>query len=180
MLVRILGFGCNWWRRCGVDPNDRFRYTKHAAFFNSTGVQCGRKIRRHWVIPGLIRFNGATSGMRTDVSLCIGQIFSCTERVFALGGYRVVFERKLKDRGQHVPDYFLVVLSAERFGYVQFEQPIWKSEGAQVIAASQLREKQETMLLMGIGDWIDTNLGRWCLISVRDLQAGAALQLSEN
>jgi len=117
--------------------------------------------------------------MHNDVNLCIGQTFECTERIFALGGYRVVFEQRVQDRQQQ-QDYFLVVMSADRFGYVRFEHPTWKAESAQVIAASRLREKQETMLLMRIGDWIETNLGRWYLTSVRGLQAGAALQLDES
>lgn len=178
MLVTILGFGCNWWRRYGANARDRFRYTKHAAFYNSTGVQCGRKIRRHWIVPGLIRFNGSAPHMRQDLNLLIGQTFVCTEPVFALGGYRVVFERQA-DKRQKTPDYFLVVLSADRFGAVQFEQQTWKSDAVHVIAASRLRDKQETMLLMQLGDWIETNLGRWYLTAVPDLQIGAALQLAE-
>ena len=46
MLVKILGFGSNWWARFGRDPQDRYRFTRHAAYFNSTGVRCGNKIRR--------------------------------------------------------------------------------------------------------------------------------------
>ena len=179
MLVKILGFGCNWWRRYGADPSDRFRYTKHAAFYNSTGVQCGSKIRRHWIIPGLIRFNGATGHIHHDLSLCIGQTFVCTEPVFALGGHRVVFEKKAEKQDK-TPDYFLVVISGERFGAVRFESPTWKSDDSQVIAASRLREKQETMMLMRLESWIDTSLGRWQLTRLADLQTGAALQLAES
>ena len=58
MLVKILEFGSNWWARFGRDPHDRYRYTRHAAYFNSTGVRCGSKMRRYWLVPGLIRFNG--------------------------------------------------------------------------------------------------------------------------
>jgi hypothetical protein len=99
--------------------------------------------------------------------------------VFALGGNRVVFERKAGKQSQ-APDCFLLVMSADRFGAVDFERSAWKSNGAQVIAASRLREKQEIMLLMRVGDWVETNLGRWCLTEVSDLQIGAALQLTEN
>ena len=179
MLVKILGFGCNWWRRYGADTCDRFRYTKHAAFYNSTGVQCGRKIRRHWVIAGLIRFNGAAALGRYGLHSCIGQTWQCTEPVFALGGNRVVFEKKA-GKGHEPPEWFLLVISADRFGSVQFESPQWKSAGANVIAASRLRDKRETMLLMQLGDWIETNLGRWYLTAVPDLQIGAALQLAES
>lgn len=179
MLVKILGFGCNWWRRYGKDASDRFRYTKHAAFYNSTGVKCGRKIRRHWVIAGLIRFNGAAMHTRRDLNLYVGQIWQCTEPVFAFGGHRIVFEKKAGKR-QKTADCFLLVMAANRFGTVQFERQNWKSDGAQVIAASQLRDKQEIMLLMRPGDWIETDLGRWYLTPVAGLETGAALQLDEN
>lgn len=116
--------------------------------------------------------------MRQDLNLYIGQNFVCTEPVFALGGHRVVFEKKA-DRQDQQPDYFLVVISADRFGFVQFESPTWKSNDAQVIAASRLREKQETMLLMRLGSWIETTLGHWYLTRTPGLQTGTALQLSE-
>ena len=99
--------------------------------------------------------------------------------MFALGGHRIVFEKKAGKR-HGKPHWFLLAISAERFGSVQFERPDWKSEGAQVIAASRLREKQEIMLLMHPGDWIETNLGRWYLIPVPALETGAALQLAES
>jgi len=35
-VVKILEFGSNWWARFGRDPQDRYRYTRHAAYFNST------------------------------------------------------------------------------------------------------------------------------------------------
>jgi hypothetical protein len=35
-------------RECHSLRDDRFRYTRHAAYYNSTGVQCGRKMRRHY------------------------------------------------------------------------------------------------------------------------------------
>ena len=37
---KVLKFGSNWWARFGHDPRDRYRYTRHAAYFNSTGLIC--------------------------------------------------------------------------------------------------------------------------------------------
>jgi hypothetical protein len=126
----------------------------------------------------LIRFNGTTGNLQQDLNVCIGQTFTCTEPVFALGGNRVVFGQKAQDK-RNSPDYFLVVITADRFGSVQFESPNWKSDGAMVLAVSRLREKQETMLLMRLGDWIETNVGWWYLTEVPQLKTGAALQLAE-
>ena len=177
MLVKILSFGCNWWRRFGADPDDRFRYTRRAAFYNSTGIQCGSKVRRHWVIPGLVRFNGAGDFNLHLPNRSMGQTYCCTEPVFAYGGNRVVFHNQAGSRA--IPDRFLVVVSSERFGTFDFYSPDWKSRTAIPIAASQLRDKQEAMLLMNVGDWVCSNLGRWRLTPVTDLSVGAMLRLDE-
>ena len=90
MLVKILGFGSNWWARFGRDPQDRYRYTRHAAYFNSTGVRCGNKMRRYWVVPGLLRFNGVGDFNPQFPNRAVGKTFECTDLIFALGGNRVL------------------------------------------------------------------------------------------
>jgi len=52
MLVKILEFGSNWWARFAVI---RTTVTVHetCGHFNSTGVRCGSKMRRYWIVPGL-------------------------------------------------------------------------------------------------------------------------------
>jgi hypothetical protein len=176
MLVKILSFGCNWWRRYGSDPGDSFRYTRRAVFYNSTGVQCGSKIRRHWVIPGLIRFNGGSDFAPHHFHRCIGQTFRCTDPVYAFGGNRVVFESRLKSAE---PDYFLVVVSNDRFGAFDFRSAEWMSADCHPIAASHLRETQEAMLLMKLNGWVQSDIGRWHLTPTKQLQTGAMLLLAE-
>jgi hypothetical protein len=38
MLVQVLSFGTNWWARFGRNADDPHRFTRHAAYYNSTGV----------------------------------------------------------------------------------------------------------------------------------------------
>ncbi len=177
MLVRILGFGINWWARFGRDPEDCYRYTKRTAYYNSTGVRCGNKIRRHWIVPGLIRFNGASDFNPHFPMRSIGCTFSCTEPVFAFGGNRIVFQKRVS--GTIEPDFFLVVVSSERFGLFDFESPACKCETTRVIAASHLRNRQEAMLLMKPGGWISSNLGHCRLTSTNQVAARALLQLDD-
>lgn len=174
MLVKILSFGCNWWRRFGHDPEDRFRYTKHAAYYNSTGVQCGNKIRRHWIVPGLIRFNGTGDFDPEVPARSVGQAFQCTEPVFALGGNRIVFEREVGACDS--PDFFLIAVSSARYGFIDFRAQ-WKPAPCLAVATSQLREKQEALLLMKLDDWFRTELGIWRLAATKELVSGAILQL---
>jgi hypothetical protein len=177
MLVKILKFGSNWWARVGRDPHDRYRFTRHAAYFNSTGLCAGKKIRRHWIVPGLIRFNGVGGFNPQFPNRSVGATFECAELAFALGGNRLLFQRKAGSSAQ--PDYFLVVLSADQHGTFECLAPDWKADSVRVIALSRSGEKQEAMLLMKPLDWLRTRLGLWQL-KTRPLAHYQSLELIEN
>jgi hypothetical protein len=161
MLVTVLQFGCNWWARFGSDPADPYRYTRHAAYYNSTGIRTGRKVRRHWVVPGLVRLNGVGSFNPHYPSRSIGQTFVAAEVDHLFGGNRLLLKHQVLCPPQ--PDWYLAVFSQELHGRFDFGSGRWKSPRARVIAASQLRQVQEVLLLMRPGDWVRTNLGFWQL-----------------
>jgi hypothetical protein len=177
MLVTILGFGSNWWARYGRDPEDRHRYTRHAAYFNSAGVRCGSKIRRHWIVSGLIRFNGVGDFNPQFPRRSIGSTFECTEPAFACGGNRVLFLRRARASAR--PDYYLTSISSDRFGVMDFESPDWKSHSVLPIAVSRLGQKQEAVLLMKAGDSVRTDLGTWRLMAGGNNTSGASLEFTE-
>jgi Prokaryotic E2 family D len=178
MLVNVVGFGGNWRTRFDRDPLelDRYRYTRHAAYFNSTGLHCGRKVRRYWLVPGLIRFSGVGDFNPQFPRRAIGKTFECTDLVFAMGGNRVLFERVATQSTS--PDYYLVIVASEQFGAIDFDDPAWKSDSVLPIAISHMRERQEAMLLMKAGDWIRNTLGHWRLRVASSLRYGAALRVA--
>src|SRR5215467_1196928 len=151
MLVKVLNFGTNWWARFGRDAEDPHRFSRHAAYYNSTGVQCGSKVRRHWITSGLIRFNGVGDFNPNLPDRAIGRTFVCSDVTHAFGGNRLLFERRAAKSTP--PDCYLVVVSNDVHGHIDFNSSVWKSVLSRVISASQLREKQEAMLLMRAGDW---------------------------
>ena len=161
MLVTVLQFGCNWWARFGADPDDPHRYTRHAAYYNSTGIRAGRKVRRHWVVAGLVRLNGVGTFNPHFPSRSIGQTFVAAEVDYLFGGNRLLLKRRVPNL--QPPDWYLAVFSQQLHGRFDFGSAGWKSPGAQVIAASQLRQVQEVLLLMRTGDWVRTNFGFWKL-----------------
>jgi len=161
VLVKLLNFGTNWWARFGSDASDPHRYTRHAAYYNSTGIRCGRKIRRHWIVPGLIRFNGVGDFNPHRPKGSLGQTFLTSNLTFLFGGNRLLFKRKMPESS--VADWYLVVISQDLHGRIDLGSPGWKSPVARVIAASQLRQMQEIMLLMKPGDWVQTACGFWQL-----------------
>lgn len=161
MLVQVLSFGTNWWARFGRNVDDPHRFTRHAAYYNSTGVRCGSKVRRHWITPGLIRFNGVGDFNPNLPDRAIGRTFVCSELSQAFGGNRLLFQ--LRAPQNDVPDSYLVVVSSDVHGPIDFSSGAWKSVFSRVIAASHLRDKQEAMLLMNPGDWVQTSTGFWQL-----------------
>lgn len=176
MRVTVISFGSSWWARFGRDPQDRYRFTRRAAYFNSTGLRSGCKVRRYWILPGLIRFNGVGDFNPQFPDRSIGATFECADLTFACGGNRLLFVRKI--RKYPVPDYFLLALTSERCGAFDCRHSGWKSETVVPIAVSQHRDRAEALLLMRPGDWVKTALGVWQL-TAGDTQHHAALTLME-
>src|SRR5579883_1335963 len=159
MRVKVLSFGTNWWARFGSNPSDAHRYTRHAAYYNSTGIRCGSKVRRHWIVPGLIRFNGAGDFNPHFPNRCLGHTFQTSNLDFLFGGNRLLLKNRMPDSS--APDWYLVVISQELHGRINFASNDWRSRTTKVIAASQLRQTQEAMLLMKPGDRVRTACGVW-------------------
>jgi hypothetical protein len=174
MLVTVLGFGSNWWSRFGRDSDDRYRFTKHAAYFNSTGLLCGSKFRRYWVVPGLLRFNGVGDFTPDRPNRCLGKTFECADLSVAFGGNRLLFLRKASHN--KLPNYYLVAISSNQHGYFEPQSSSWKSKAAIPIAVSQFRNRCEGLLLLKPGDWVQTVLGIWQL-KVSGVRNTAALEL---
>jgi hypothetical protein len=168
-----MDFGTNWWARFGSDPADPDRYTRHAAYYNSTGVRCGRKVRRHWIVPGLIRFNGMGDFNPRRPHLSLGRTFLTSNLDYLFGGNRLLLKKRIDDNA--TLDYYLLVVSQDLHGHIDFKSPRWKSTTARVVAASQLRHMQEVMLLMQPGSWIRTTTGAWTLSESRAYNFGAYL-----
>jgi len=178
MLVKVLSFGTNWWARFGRDTDDLHRFSRLAAYYNSTGLRCGSKIRRHWIVSGLLRFNGAGDCNPNLLARAIGKTFVCSDLTYAFGGNRLLFQSQM--RKAVAPDCFLVVVSSELHGAIHFASNVWKSVFSQVVAASQLRDRQETMLLMKAGDWLQTKNGFWQLhVPANSHEAAALVRLGQ-
>src|ERR1043165_5754822 len=176
MLVKILGFGSNWWARFGRDLHDRYRFTRRAAYFNSTGLRSGSKVRRYWIVPGLLRFNGVGDFNPQLPERSVGATFECAELTFACGGNRLLFVRRIRNCA--LTDYYLLALASERCGAFDCRNSGWKSESVVPIAVSQHRDRAEALLLMRLGDWVKTSLGIWQLRAA-DTRHHAALTLME-
>jgi len=155
MLVKVLSFGSNWWARGQHAPAEAM------AYYNSTGLHCGSKIRRHWVISGLLRFNAISNFNPARPQRAIGGVFLCSELAWALGGNRLLFSARVSDSLE--PDCYLISVSSLEYGAANLASSVWRSGLSRVIAVSQLGDRQEIMLLMRPADWISTRAAFWQL-----------------
>jgi len=178
MLVKILGFGSNWWARFGRDPNDPWRFSRHAAYYNSAGICCGCKVRRHWLVPGLIRFNGVGSFDPHFPNRSIGKQFRSLGPFFTHGGNRLLLEERVENN--ETPDYFLTVVSSERHGVIDFKSTHSKSDNVLLLAVSELYLRQEAILLMQAGSWMLSSVGFWQLAATPQSANGVSLQPTES
>jgi hypothetical protein len=158
MRVRVVSFGTNWWAVHSRDLDDPYCFRRRAAWFNSTGIQCGRRLRLCWVFPGQIRFN-QTSGFQPEFPFrSVGRTFLCRGPNHFGGRTYLLFSRLMSDSAS---DYYLVTLNEGAHGRVSFRSSAWKSAGVQPISVSLRGPRYEAMLLMGAEDSIHTELGRW-------------------
>jgi len=113
------------------------------------------------LVPGLIRFDGVADFNPQIPNRSVGVTFECADLVFALGGNRLLFQRKAAASAQ--PDCFIGVMSADQFGTFDCVARDWKADSVKAIAVSQAGTRQEAMLLMKPLDWVRTSLGLWQL-----------------
>jgi hypothetical protein len=160
MFVTVTDFGSIWRRRLGKDQSDPRRFAR-AAYFNTTGVPVGGRIRTRPRIVGHVRFNGVGGFDPNHPLEMINSVFECAEPCVWQGQNKVLFKRMLSTPQQ--PDYFLVVVRSSEVGHLDVGSPSWRSEGTLLISFSECRDKQEAMLLMPADSWLRTDLGKFVL-----------------
>ena len=160
MRVRVISFGTNWWAMHSPEEDDPYRFRRGAAYFNATALMCGRRLRHSSVYSGQIRFN-AKSGFDPEFPRrAIGRTFFCSGPNEVAGKLHLLFAR-LAAKGS--PDAYLVTLNSTDHGVISFDRPGWRSPGVQPVSISLRGRRYEAMLLMGVADWVESDLGRWTI-----------------
>lgn len=158
MYIRVISLGTNWWAMRSRELNDPLCFRYRAAYFNSTALRYGRRLRLSAVFPGHIRFNSKSGFDPEFPQRAIGKTFLCSiPRQFA-GKTHLLIEQRAR---RMTPGAYLVTLKNEEHGAIQFAQPGWKSAGVRPISISLRGRRYEAMLLFGAQDWVESDIGRW-------------------
>jgi hypothetical protein len=153
--VTIEGFASLWSKRTRPDPRHPER--QRTAYYNTTGIAVGDKVRPRSRVFGQLRFNGIGGFIAAGVERNIGRVFQCSAEL--AGPVRKLFFHHLLAKPPHAPDYFLFVVTSRSAGLLSIESETWKSDGVVLFALSQSGESQEAILLMPGHSWFRGGLG---------------------
>ena len=168
MLISILGFGSIWTRRGG---------TLGSAYFNTTGVLVGDKLRNRPCTYGVARFNG-NSGFRPDcMHRMLEKVFECEPPCIWNGHNKVLFKKLLRESAK--PDAYLVTITAEQSGGININHPgSWMHNDTRLISFSECSGLQEAMLVMPAYTWLRGRLGTFFVEPMAQRPWAARLILS--
>lgn len=160
MLVSVHSFGSIWSYRLGKDCADPRRYTSHAAFYNTTGVEVRGKMRHRSCVYGYARFDGAGGFDPHRLSRMVQRVFECDYLCVWNHANRVRFRRLLSQSER--PERYLVAVTSDRVGVLDTDAP-WRSQDSQLISFSESKERQEALLLMPAYGWLRGRVGTFCV-----------------
>ena len=178
MLISVLGFGSIWTRRGARDAcNPAEVRISEAAYYNTTGVLVGDKLRNRPCTYGVARFNG-NSGFRPDyIHRMLQKVFEC-EPPCVWDGHKKVLFKKLWGNSTK-PDAYLVTITADQSGGINRDQAGgWLHHDAHLISFSECGVQQEVMLVMPAYTWVRGQLGTFFMEPVAQKPGEARLLLS--
>jgi hypothetical protein len=159
MIIHCLSFGTLWWLRPGNDRESAARFASQAAVFNTTGFATGTRERRNWIVPGVVRFNAGTCLEQRIKPEQVGQGRFFSPGIERNGSQnRLLLTRKVKANAP--ADLLLACISCEEHGRISFDSE-WRSRGVRILAASEFRGKQESLVLLPADGYVRTTLGKW-------------------
>ena len=159
MTVHILGVGAEWWLRPGP-ADDRYRFTKRAAYFNTTAIMqpSSGRIRRSWAIPGVVRFNGNSGIDPHRPDLVVGSVYVCTG-IEKFGGWNRLLATGKRHRTVAATHYLLAVDSS-LYGRIDL-RTAWRNRGVRVVSVSECQDRQQALLLLAPDGRFITSCGTW-------------------
>ncbi|MFN7995358.1 MAG: hypothetical protein U0Q18_17245 [Bryobacteraceae bacterium] len=178
MLISVLGFGSIWTRRVSQEGhNPAGVRISEAAYYNTTGVLVGDKLRNRPCTYGVARFNGK-SGFRPDcIHRMLQKVFECEPPCVWNGHNKVLFKKLLGSSER--PDAYLVTITADQSGGIHRDQGCgWLHHDAHLISFSECSGQQEVMLVMPAYTWVRGRLGTFFVEPVAQNPRDARLILS--
>ena len=179
MLISVLGFGSIWTlRSTGKARAPELFDTRELAYYNTTGVEVGGKLRNRPRVYGVARFNG-NCGFRPECwHPVLYKVFDCEPPCTWNGHQKVLFKKLL--RKPEIPDAYLVVVKSEQTGGF-IKGGDWLHRETTLISFSEFGPDQEVMVVMPAFGWVRGVLGTFFLepVAARPWEARLVLSAAE-
>ena len=169
MLVALHSFGRIWTRRAA-----RGEGSAHGgmAFYNTTGVPVGDRVRYRSCLYGHVRLNGCWGFRPENVGGMLHRVFD-TDGLVTWDGHRKLFLRV--PAVATTPERYLVAIASETAGWID-RRETWKCAAAEVVSFSESRDRQEVLLLLRAFGWVRGAMGTFCILPDRESPARSSLQ----
>ncbi|MGA1998249.1 MAG: hypothetical protein ABSH45_20985 [Bryobacteraceae bacterium] len=159
MLVAVQSLGSIWTARRASTASDGAERARRGAYYNTTGILAGGKLRNRSCVYGYVRLDEC-SGFDPRFA---GRIVHCvyeSEGVLVWNGGNKLFLRQLAPAGTR-PDVYLFRIGATDTGWMD-RAGAWRCDAVRVISFSEGNGQQEALLVLPPFGWVRGENGTFC------------------
>jgi hypothetical protein len=165
MLVAIQSFGSIWTVRDAAREFDCAQSARRRAYYNTTGVLAGGRMRNRSCLYGHVRVDECSGFHHASAGRIIHRVYE-SEGLTVWNGRNKLFLRRLTPMGTR-PDVHLFGISAAELGWIE-RNGAWKCDASQVISFSEGNGQQEALLVLPAFGWVRGKCGTFCVDPRRD------------
>ena len=165
MLVAVQSFGSIWTERGTTTKVDAANSARRTAFYNTTGVMAGGKLRSRSCVYGHVRLDECSGFHPGFAERVIHRVYE-SEGVSVWSGRNKLFLRQLTPTHTR-PDVYLFRAGSAEIGWID-RTGAWTCSGAQVVSFSEGNGQQEALLILPAFGWVHSERGTFCVDPRRD------------
>jgi len=153
MLVAVQSLGSIWTAR-GVTAG------RQRAYYNTTGVAIGAKIRNRSCVYGYVRVDECSGFEPDSLPRLIHRVFE-SEGVTVWKGHNKLFLKRPMPAGTR-PDAHLFAVTSAEIGEID-RNATWTCDPAKLISFSDGNRQQEVLLILPSFGWVRGRRGTFCV-----------------
>jgi hypothetical protein len=165
MLVAVQSFGGIWTAKGARTDAGGKNGARRRAYYNTTGVLAGDKLRNRSCIYGHVRVDECSGFLPQLAERLIHRVYE-SDGVTVANGWNKLFLRQLAPDGTR-PDVYLFRISPVDAGWLDREGA-WKCDAAQVVSFSEGNGQQEVLIVLPPFGWVHGTHGTFCAEPRRD------------
>jgi hypothetical protein len=165
MLVAVQSLGSIWTARGARTDAGGTDAARRGAYYNTTGVLAGDKLRNRSCIYGHVRVDVCLGFQPVFAVRLIHRVYE-SEGVTVRNGRNKLFLRQLTPEGTR-PDVYLFRIGPTDTGWLD-RAGAWRCDAAQVVSFSEGNGQQEALIVLPPFGWVHGTQGTFCAEPRRD------------